>query len=73
LFRIPTGNAGVTVLAALPVLILLVVVGLEVKDPEFGLPAVLGSIVAIGLGPVAYLLARRFVKPAPTTRDAVAS
>jgi len=62
-FRIPLGNTGVTALAALPVLILLVVVGLEVKDPEFGLPAVMGSVAAIGLGPIAYALARRFVRP----------
>ena len=60
-FRIPLGTAGVTALAALPMLILLIVVWLETQDAEFGLPAVLGSLVAIGLGPVAYLLARRFL------------
>jgi amino acid transporter len=60
-FRIPLGTAGVTALAALPMLILCVVVWLETQDPEFGLPAVLGSLVAIGLGPVAFLLARRFL------------
>lgn len=61
-FRIPLGTLGVTVLAALPVAILMVVLWLETKDPEFGLPAVLGAIAAIGLGPIAYVLARRFVR-----------
>jgi amino acid transporter len=63
-FRIPVGNWGVTALAVLPMLILLVVVWLEVHDADFGLPAVLGSVAAIALGPVAYALARRFVTPA---------
>jgi hypothetical protein len=35
-----------------------------VHDADFGLPAVLGSVAAIALGPVAYALARRFVTPA---------
>ena len=64
-FRIPVGTAGVVALAALPVAILLVVLGLETQDPEFGLPAVVGSLAAIAFGPVAYLLARRFVAPSP--------
>ena len=61
-FRIPLGTLGVTVLAAFPVAILMVVLWLETKDPEFGLPAVIGALAAIGLGPVAYVLARRFVR-----------
>jgi amino acid transporter len=60
-FRIPVGTAGVTLLAALPMAIMVVVVWLEMQDAEFGLPAVLSSLVAIGLGPVAYVLAHRFV------------
>jgi len=65
-FRIPLGNSGVIALAVLPMLILLVVVWLEVHDAEFGLPAVLSSVAAIGLGPVAYALSARFIRgPAP--------
>ena len=62
-FRIPLGTAGVTALAVLPMLILAVVVWLEIQDAEFGLPAVLGSLVAIGLGPVAYAFGKRFLSP----------
>jgi len=64
-FRIPLGTPGVTVLAVIPMLILGVVLWLETHDAEFGLPAVLGSLAAIALGPVAYALARRFVKSVP--------
>lgn len=60
-FRIPLGTKGVAALAALPVLILLVVLWLETQDSEFGLPAVLASLVAIALGPVAYVAARKFL------------
>jgi amino acid transporter len=58
-FRIPIGRAGVIGLAALPMVILLAVVGLSFRDGEYGLPAVIGAAVAIGLGPVAYAVARR--------------
>jgi len=61
-FRIPFGTAGVTLVAALPMAILLVVVWLEMQDAEFGLPAVLGAILALGLGPVTYWLARRYIR-----------
>lgn len=57
-FRIPVGTAGVAVLALLPMSVLLLVVGLSFLDGESGLPAVIGAGVAIGLGPVAYALAR---------------
>ena len=50
-FRIPVGTRGVAVLAALPLAVLLLVVGLSFADGEYGLPAVLGAAVAIGLGP----------------------
>ena len=61
-FRIPTGTAGVAALAALPMAIMGGVVWLEVHDPEFGLPAVLYSVLAIAAGPVAYAAAREFVR-----------
>ncbi len=57
-FRIPVGTAGVAVLAALPLGVLFLVVGLSFADGEYGLPAVGGAAVAIALGPVVYALAR---------------
>ena len=60
-FRIPLGTAGVAVLAALPVAILGLVVWLETKDAEFGAPAIIGALVTVALGPLAYAAARRFV------------
>ena len=57
-FRIPLGTAGVAVLAALPLGVLFLVVGLSFADGEYGLPAVIGAAVAILLGPVVYSLAR---------------
>ena len=50
-----------TVLAALPMLMLVFVLWLELHDGEFGLPAVVGSLVATALGPAAYWVAKRYV------------
>ena len=58
-FRIPIGTMGVALLAALPLGVLALVVGLSFADGEYGLPAVIGAGVAMALGPAAYLLARR--------------
>ena len=58
-FRIPLGTGGVAALAALPMAVLLLVVGLSVADGEYGLPALAGSGVAIVLGPIAYRFATR--------------
>ena len=58
-FRIPVGSVGVAILAALPLGVLGLVVGLSFQDGEYGLPAVVGAAVAIGAGPIAYWLARR--------------
>jgi amino acid transporter len=66
-FRIPLGTGGVAALAALPMAVLLLVVGLSVADGDYGLPALAGAGVAIVLGPIAYRLAtreRRRPKPA---------
>ena len=60
-FRIPLGTAGVALLASLPLLVLGLVVVLSFQDGEYGLPAVIGAAGAIGLGPIAYALARRRV------------
>jgi amino acid transporter len=58
-FRIPLGTAGVAALAALPLGVLLLVVGLSVIDGEYGLPALTGAAIAILLGPACYALASR--------------
>jgi amino acid transporter len=58
-FRIPLGTAGVAVLAALPLAVLLLVMGLSVIDGESGVPAMTGAAAAILLGPICYALARR--------------
>ena len=58
-FRIPVGRAGVTVLAVLPLLILLAVVGLEMRDGEYGRPAVAGALAAALLGPLFYSVVKR--------------
>ena len=58
-FRIPGGFITVAVLAAIPMLILLLVVGLEVQDGEYGVPALVGAMIAALAGPVAYYFSSR--------------
>jgi amino acid transporter len=58
-FRIPLNRAGVIALALLPAIILVGVVALELSDGEYGRSAVLGSFIAILLGPIAYMLRPR--------------
>lgn len=58
-FRIRTGVAGVTALAALPAGILLVVIALAFRDGENATPALLGSAAGLALGPGLYALCRR--------------
>jgi amino acid transporter len=53
-FRVPLGRAGLTVLAALPVLLLATGVALEVRSHEIGLPGVLVAAVLAALGPILY-------------------
>lgn len=57
-FRIPLGRAGVAVLAALPLIVLLGVIVISFRDGEYGFPAVIGGAVAIALGPIVYHFAR---------------
>jgi amino acid transporter len=59
-FRIPLGMAGVAVLAALPLGVLLLVTALSFADGEYGVPALAGAGLAIALGPLTYALARRY-------------
>jgi len=58
-FRIPLGTRGVTLLALVPALVLMFVTGVELKDGEYGAPAILGAMVAAALGPVGYVVAKR--------------
>lgn len=58
-FRIPAGRATVTLLAALPLVILLGVLALEMRDGEYGRPAVAGAVAAALLGPLVYAAMRR--------------
>jgi len=54
-FRIPLSRTGVSALASIPVLILLVIIALEVQHHEMGLPAVLGALIGAAVGPLVYL------------------
>lgn len=63
-FRIPLGVNAVTALAALPMLVLLLVIVLSFNDGEFGVPALMGSVVAIALGPIIFRIAAARRKPA---------
>lgn len=57
-FRIPAGVVGVTALAALPAAVLGVVILLSFRDDEFALPSMIGSAVALALGPLLYFALR---------------
>jgi amino acid transporter len=67
-FRLPLGIRGVAMLAAFPLAMLLLIVGLSLADGEYGLPALGGTAAAIALGPVCYLVARSLqrAKPIPS-------
>jgi hypothetical protein len=54
-FRIPTGTAGVIALAALPAVVLGVVIWLSFHDGDIALPSVIGSGAGLAMGPVLYL------------------
>jgi len=58
-FRIPLGRRGVGFLAALPMIVLLGVIGISFRNGEYGLPALIGAAVAIVTGLVIYRLVRR--------------
>jgi amino acid transporter len=57
-FRIPLDRKGVAVLAALPMIVLIGVIAISLADGDYGLPAVVGSALAIAAGPVIYRIAR---------------
>ena len=58
-FRVPVGLAGLWVLAALPMLLLLFAIWLSVRDGELGAPAVVGAFAAAAVGPVLWQLTSR--------------
>ncbi|HEX7546005.1 MAG TPA: APC family permease [Gemmatimonadaceae bacterium] len=58
-FRIPTGVGGVAALAALPAIVLGIVIWLSFNDGDIALPSLVGSAIGLAWGPVLYLLLRR--------------
>jgi amino acid transporter len=57
-FRIPLGRTGVAVLAVMPMMVLVGVIAVAFRDEQYGLPAVIGSAVAIVTGLFMYRLAQ---------------
>ena len=57
-FRIPLDRPGVITLAAIPAVILIGVIALSFRDGQYGVPALIGTAVAVALGLVMYRLAR---------------
>ncbi len=54
-FRVPLGIPGLAVLAALPILLIVTAVTLEVRSHEIGLPGVMAAVALALAGPVWYL------------------
>lgn len=57
-FRIPLGTKGVAVLVAMPAIVLVLVVVLSYTEGDVALPSLLGSVVAMGIGPLVYRACR---------------
>ena len=53
-FRVPLGVPGLAALAALPLLLLVAAVGLEIRSREIALPGVIVALLLAAVGPVAY-------------------
>lgn len=58
-FRIPLARGGVTILAALPIIVLTGVIAVSFYDGEYGMPAIVGAGVAVALGPLVYRVAQQ--------------
>jgi amino acid transporter len=58
-FRVPVGTAGVTAIASLPALVLGVVLWLSFRDGEIAAKSLIGSAIALALGPVFFRVAMR--------------
>ena len=56
-FRLPVGRPGVVLIASLPVAVLALVIALNTREGEFGVPALIGALVVVCAGPVLYRLA----------------
>lgn len=67
-YRIPTGTGGVVILAMIPVAILVIVTGLELRDGEYGFPAIVAALAAAALGIPGYWLAKRYLQRTPEQR-----
>jgi len=57
-FRIPLGTNGVAVLATMPAIVLVLVVVLSYAEGDVALPSLLGSVVAMCIGPLVYRACR---------------
>jgi amino acid transporter len=62
-FRLPLGWRGIAVLAAIPAIVLVGVVALELYDGDYGLPAIAGALAAAALGIPLYAWARTRTDP----------
>jgi len=71
-FRIPLGRSGVAVLAALPMIVLAGVVVISFMNGDYGIPALIGAAVAIGLGPIAHWYGSRQLSAARSDRRTAA-
>ena len=58
-FRVPLGTAGVIALATLPILLLLVAVGFEVRSEGVGAAGVMAATALAVAGPLYYAVARK--------------
>ena len=61
-FRIPLGTGAVTAIAALPAMVLGVVIWLAIQDGDIALPSLVGAAVGLAVGPALYFALRRRVK-----------
>jgi len=53
-FRVPLPIAGIAVLAALPILLIIAAVALEIQSEEIGLPGVMAAVLLALAGPIWY-------------------
>jgi amino acid transporter len=57
-FRVPLGVRGLAVLAAMPILLIVAAVVLEINSHEIGLPGVIAALVLAAAGPLWYVFNR---------------
>jgi amino acid transporter len=66
-FRLPFGAGGVALLAALPMAVLVLVIGLAITDGEFGPIAIAAACAGVAVGPLLYRVADRSIVSPDTT------